>query len=463
MNLKKKKIHFIGVSGIGVSAVAFLSIKRGYSISGSAIEKNQLVESLEKMGMKFYLGHRTTNINDANLVVRSAAIGDDNPEVREAFRRKIEVIFYSKYLGMLMSDKIGIAVAGTHGKTTTTAMIATILKHSRLEPEVVCGGIMREFKSNAIYGKGQYFVAEACEYNRSFLDLKKQYGIITNIEADHLDYYGNFENLLAAFREFISKTEKPSVFIVNGDNNSILRLMDNLDIESIRVGYDRNNDIRITKVKEIGGKFKYYLELNRRHMEEWANDYLTFELSVPGKFNIINSALASILALKLGIDYKKIEDSVRNFKGTERRLEKIGIFRNNPVISDYAHHPTEISVTMDAIRKEYAGKKLLIIFQPHQYSRTIFLFNQFVEALKMADYLIITEIYKQRDSEEYLKSVKSSDLYNRIRELKGENVFFISNPEDIWNFIIDFVRSNDWVIVFMGAGNIDNYARTFLN
>jgi len=463
MNLKKKKIHFIGVSGIGVSAVAFLSIKRGYSISGSAIEKNQLVESLEKMGMKFYLGHRTTNINDANLVVRSAAIGDDNPEVREAFRRKIEVIFYSKYLGMLMSDKIGIAVAGTHGKTTTTAMIATILKHSRLEPEVVCGGIMREFKSNAIYGKGQYFVAEACEYNRSFLDLKKQYGIITNIEADHLDYYGNFENLLAAFREFISKTEKPSVFIVNGDNNSILRLMDNLDIESIRVGYDRNNDIRITKVKEIGGKFKYYLELNRRHMEEWANDYLTFELSVPGKFNIINSALASILALKLGIDYKKIEDSVRNFKGTERRLEKIGIFRNNPVISDYAHHPTEISVTMDAIRKEYAGKKLLVIFQPHQYSRTIFLFNQFVEALKMADYLIITEIYKQRDSEEYLKSVKSSDLYNRIRELKGENVFFISNPEDIWNFIIDFVRSNDWVIVFMGAGNIDNYARTFLN
>ena len=463
MNLKKKKIHFIGVSGIGVSAVAFLSIKRGYSISGSAIEKNQLVESLEKMGMKFYLGHRTTNINDANLVVRSAAIGDDNPEVREAFRRKIEVIFYSKYLGMLMSDKIGIAVAGTHGKTTTTAMIATILKHSRLEPEVVCGGIMREFKSNAIYGKGQYFVAEACEYNRSFLDLKKQYGNITNIEADHLDYYGNFENLLAAFREFISKTEKPSVFIVNGDNNSILRLMDNLDIESIRVGYDRNNDIRITKVKEIGGKFKYYLELNRRHMEEWANDYLTFELSVPGKFNIINSALASILALKLGIDYKKIEDSVRNFKGTERRLEKIGIFRNNPVISDYAHHPTEISVTMDAIRKEYAGKKLLVIFQPHQYSRTIFLFNQFVEALKMADYLIITEIYKQRDSEEYLKSVKSSDLYNRIRELKGENVFFISNPEDIWNFIIDFVRSNDWVIVFMGAGNIDNYARTFLN
>ncbi|RKY00387.1 MAG: UDP-N-acetylmuramate--L-alanine ligase [Spirochaetes bacterium] len=463
MGIFRKKVHFIGVSGIGVSATAFLSIKRGYKVTGSAVESNKLVENLKNMGMKFYLGHRKENIDDVDLIVRSAAVRDENPEVKEALRKGIDVLYYSRYLGMLMSEKQGIAIAGTHGKTTTTAMVATILKHSGLEPEVVCGGIMNEFKSNAIYGDGKYFVAEACEYNRSFLDLSKSYGIITNIEADHLDYYGTFENILESFREFIEKTEPPGYLFVNGDDPSIHKIVNPSDIELIKVGYSEKNDVLIKNVTKIDGSYSYNLTPNGNKFNKYLKDPLMLKLKIPGRFNIINSALSSLLALRLGVERKDVEESLRNFKGTERRMEIVGKYLNNPVISDYAHHPTEISVTLDTLKDVYPNKKLMLIFQPHQYSRTAFLFEEFVKALVKADYLVITEIYEQRDSEEYLKMVRSDDLFKQVKKVKREKAFFVKNLEDLQDFIVSFVKSDDYVIIFMGAGSIDHYARSFIN
>ena len=460
--MKTKKIHFIGVSGIGVSAVAQLSIKRGYTVSGSALEKNHLTEKLEELGMKFYLGHKADNIDDSDLIVRSAAVKDDNPEVQEGFNKGIDVIYYSKYLGMLMSEKEGLAIAGTHGKTTTTAMIATIISHAGLDPEVVCGGIMKEFGSNAIYGNGKYFIAEACEYNRSFLDLNKKYGVITNIEPDHLDYYGSFKNILSSFREFVNKTDKSGSIIVNGDDKSISDIISDSDIEIVKIGYNKENDIIIDSIKEIEGKYKYTLWPNGSNIAAFLNNSISIELSIPGRFNIINSALASVLALRLGVKPGNVIKSIQSFKGTERRLEVIGMYMGNPVISDYAHHPTEISATIDAIKKAYPGRYVFAVFQPHQYSRTALLFDRFVNALSKADYLILTKIYRQRDSAKFVKMVKSKDLFDEIKKVKWKNVFFVDNIKDVWKFIQNFIKSDNLVILFMGAGDIDKYARAML-
>jgi len=459
-----RKIHFIGVSGIGVSAVAMLSINSGYSVTGSAIERNHLVDNLEKIGMRFYLGHRKDNIGDVDLIVRSAAIKDDNPEVREAIRKKIDLIYYSRYLGMLMSEKKGIAIAGTHGKTTTTAMVATIMKHANLDPEVVCGGVMREFNSNAIYGKGEYFVAEACEYNRSFLDLQKRYAVITNIEAEHLDYYGNFDEVMNSFSDFIKNTEKPGYFVVNGNDKNVIDILDgHKKINIIKVGYGQDNDFIINSEEEIGGRFTYNLKTNNDSIYSTILERdLWIEPEISGRFNIINSALASVLTSKFGVSPECIEESLKNFKGTERRMETIGSFKGNPVLSDYAHHPTEISATLEAVKRTYNGRKVLAIFQPHQYSRTALFFDRFVESLSMADYLILTRIYKQRDSKKYIEMVDSKDLFNEVQKIKKKDVYYIENLYNVWDFIKDFVKSDSIVILFMGAGDIDKYARSYL-
>jgi len=451
-----KKVHFIGISGIGMSGVALLSHKDGIEVTGSADEENEQTRYLQALGIKFFLGHRAENVGNVELVVRSAAVFDNNPEVKEAKKRGIPVYFYSEYLGKLMQKKKGIAISGSHGKTTTTAMLTSILYKAGLDPASVCGGVMEEFGANALYGKGSYFVAEACEYHRSFLDLHKWYGIITNIEPDHLDYYHDLEDIKYAFLEFLKKTDGRGFFVVNGDDPSINEIIAECDfIPVFTVGYHEKCVYKITDVIEKKGYYSCFVN-------KGAKDIFQLKLSLPGRFNLLNAALSGVTAHLLGVERGTIETALSGFKGTKRRLEKISTRNEFIIYSDYAHHPTEIESTIKALRELHRGKEILVIFQPHQFSRTIRLFDGFVKSLQNADLLVLTDIYWQRDNPKYVKAIESNALYLELKKYMDQRVYYFGSKEEIFEFI-NKIKLKGKVIIFMGAGSIDFILREYLN
>jgi UDP-N-acetylmuramate--alanine ligase len=449
-----RKVHFIGVSGIGVSAVAKVAIQDGLEVSGSALEENDQTAELVKLGMRYYLGHKTEQVGSPDIVIRSAAVPSDNPEVLEARRKKIPVYLYSEYLGMLMGKKRGIAVAGTHGKTTTTAIIGTILRKAGLDPTIVCGGVMNEFSSNSVAGRGEYFVAEACEYNRSFLSLEKWYSVITNIEADHLDTYRDIHEIKSAFRKFLETTDARGLAVVNGDDNNVLDVIKACrSLEVLTVGEGSGNSYM---VKEIAGENGIY----SIRIEGPKGIDIELELPIPGGFNCVNFSLSAAIALELGIEKETIGEAVHDFRGMSRRLEKIGVSGSNPVYSDYAHHPTEIRATTNTLKDMYPLRRVVAVFQPHQYSRTLLLFDEFLNALKEMDLLILTEIYRQRDAERFVRAISSAGLYDELRRSMRDRIVYIKEKEDVIPYLVQ-IKPEDAVIVFMGAGDIDEVARKY--
>lgn len=448
-----KAVHFIGVSGIGMSAVALISMVSGIRVTGSADEENDRTGDLQKRGMIFHLGHRPENIGSPDAVVRSAAVPETNPEVQEALARTIPVYLYSQYLGMLMAKRLGIAVAGTHGKTSTTAMLAKIVSDAGLDPAVVCGGVMRDFSSNALAGAGRYFIAEACEFNRSFLDLHKRFSIITNIEPDHLDYYRDIQDIRDAFRDFLRKTDGFS--IVNGDDPNIRGIITDHDIggSSVTVGEGEQNRYRVFCDPGSRG--------NSFEIVEKGKPVLSATLKMPGRFSCFNGAFAAVCALGIGIDAGSITRSLETFGGIERRLELLGEVAGCPVYSDYAHHPTEIRVTVDTVRNIHPSKGVVVVFQPHQYARTKLLFDGFVDSLSTADGVLLTDIYRQRDSEQYVRSVSAKKLFTALQKRDSGSVMFVKEKRDIPNFLHD-MGCTDTVIIFMGAGDIDTVARDYV-
>lgn len=450
-------IHFIGVSGIGVSAVALITMESGIHISGSAIEENELTSGLQKRGMEFHLGHKRKYLGNPDAVVKSAAVSENNPEVMEARKRGIPVYLYSQYLGILMGGRRGIAVAGTHGKTTTTAMLARIFSDAGLDPAVVCGGVMSDFASNALHGSGEYFIAEACEFNRSFLHLNKRYSIVTNIEPDHLDYYRDIDDIKTAFSDFLRSADAGGFSVVNGDDRNvtdILKAEPDIKGRCISVGETESSEFRISGIRNVNGRYSFTLVRN-------SSSVLTVDLSVPGRFNCLNAAIASACSLSIGIDAACISQALRTFRGVERRFELLGEIDGCPVYSDYAHHPTEIRVTIATLRQMFPSKKVIVIFQPHQYARTRHLFDGFISALRTADEILLTDIYRQRDSEQYVQSVSGRDLYMGLKKSKGEAVWFVEEKESIPGFIVR-MRFRDAVFVFMGAGDINTVARDYI-
>jgi UDP-N-acetylmuramate--alanine ligase len=449
-----ESVHFIGVSGIGVSGAAKLAIESGFKVSGSADMKNEQTLMLQNLGLTFYLGHRAGQVKKPDKVVRSAAVPDNNPEIVEARRKNIPVYLYSEYLGDLMSKKKGIAVSGTHGKTTTTAMTAQVLANAGFSPTVICGGIMRNFSANAVCGTGDYFVSEACEYNRSFLDLKKWYGIVTNIEPDHMDYYSDIDDIKSAFSEFLVNADMRGFFVVNGDDRNVQDVVGTVSGISVKtVGFMKHNLYRIVDVSDKLGVYSFQV------MEE-GKRVLNIRLTVPGKYNCINAGLSAVMGLNLGIEKALVEDGIASYAGTERRMEQLGTVNGNPVYSDYAHHPTEISITIKALREMHPGKNICVVFQPHQYSRTSVLFDDFTLVLGEAEQVILTEIYRQRDSKGSMGAVKGEDLFREVVKSGTNRIVYVPEQSKINRTLDDFVIG-DSVIVFMGAGDIDETAREY--
>ena len=419
MELSKiNKIHFIGIGGIGISAIARMMILDGKNVSGSDASLSIVTEELRKIGAEIFMGHSGDNIKDVDFVVYTTAIAKDNPELQKAINLNIPTYSYPQMLGFVSAGKFTIAVSGTHGKTTTTAMIAKILMDANLDPTVIVGSLLKDEKSNLVIGKSKYFVVEACEYRRAFLNLIPRIIVITNIEEDHLDYYKDISDIQRAFSEFISKLEKEDLLVCNIDDDNLRAI------------------IKLAKCKIVDYSSQLVIDL---------------KLKVPGRHNLENAKAALAVARHIGVDDESARHSLENFSGTWRRFEYKGQTNEGALIyDDYAHHPTEIKATLKGAREFFGDKKIFCVFQPHLFSRTRFLLEEFSKSFSDADTVLIADIYASRETDD--GQIHSRDLAKKISQF-SKNVIYLESFEKIGDYLKSNIKSGD-VIITMGAGDI---------
>ncbi|MCX7760345.1 MAG: UDP-N-acetylmuramate--L-alanine ligase [Hydrogenothermaceae bacterium] len=435
---KVRKIHFVGIGGSGMNGIAELLLNQGYTISGSDIKESSTTQRLRELGAKIYIGHSEENVKDVDVVVYSSAVKMDNPEIVKAKKLNIPIIPRGEMLAELMRFKYGIAVAGSHGKTTTTSMIGAILGKTGLDPTVVIGGKLSAFGSNAKLGRGEFLVAESDESDGSFLKLTPTIVTINNIDLEHLGFYKNLDDIKNAFITFANKVPFYGAVAVNVDDENVKSILPYIERKIIKFGLSDEATIRATDLEIVDGRYKFKVE-----------GYSDIYLSIPGKHNVYN-ALASIsVCLELGIPFCVIKESLENFKNASRRFE-IKYNDDITVIDDYAHHPTELKATLSAVKDYYPDRRIIAVFQPHRYSRVASLFDEFVNSFDVPDIALITEIYSA--GEPAIDGISGKALVDKISE-KRENVFYVEDLEEAKKFLTGAVRKGD-VIITLGAGNI---------
>lgn len=443
---KYKNIHCIGIGGIGLSAIAEILLSRGYSVSGSDMKESDITSKLAKMGARIFIGHRAENVDNADLVVYSAAVGKDNPEIMRAAERGIETVTRAQMLGVLMSEyENSIAISGTHGKTTTTSMVSLILDRAGLEPTILVGGNLAEIDGNVKVGHSKFFVTEACEYMDSFLSLRPKIEIILNIDSDHLDYFKDIEHIVSSFDKFASLVPDDGIIIAYDANpfvNKVIKGHSN----AVTFGLNENCDYWASDIlfNESGmPSFK---------VNHGGKDLTTVQLAVPGEHNILNALAAFTCGHTLGVDEQIIKETLESYKGTERRFDIVGTTSQGvKIVDDYAHHPTEIKATLSA-SMNVPHNNLWCIFQPHTYTRTLALFDEFAEAFNKADKLILAEIYAAREKNIY--KISSAQLAEIIKETHPDKeVLFMEDFREIAEYVNKNARKGDMVIT-MGAGDI---------
>ncbi|QJC29888.1 UDP-N-acetylmuramate--L-alanine ligase [Enterobacteriaceae endosymbiont of Plateumaris sericea] len=453
-------IHFIGIGGSGMGGIAYILVKKGYNISGSDIISNDITKNLISLGVKIYFQHNAKNINNANVIVVSSAIKNNNPEIIAAKRNNIIIISRAKMLAEIMRFYYGITITGSHGKTTTTAMIYHIYSSLGLDPTFVNGGILKKSELYAHLGKSKYFIAEADESDASFLNLRPIINIITNIEDEHLEYYqNNIEILKQNFLNYSQNIPFYGCVIVCIDNLSIRNLLKNNLIHNniITYGFSKDADIKICNYQQHGLKSKFVLSHKKK------NIFLKINLNIPGYHNVLNATAAFIVSSYIGINHKNILKALENFSGIKRRFDILGIFKykknnlinNIIIIEDYGHHPTEINITINTIRMIWPKKKIIMIFQPHRYSRTINLLNKFIKVLSTVDVLFILNIYSA--GEEYIMGGDSISLYNSIKKYGKINPILgiWKNYHEMMISLYSKFTGND-ILLIQGAGDINN-------
>lgn len=437
-------IHFVGIGGIGMSGIAEVLLNLGYKVSGSDLVETEVTRRLSKLGCTVYKGHGPENVNGVDVVVTSSAITRGNPEVQTAHKNLIPVIPRAEMLAELMRLKYSIAVAGAHGKTTTTSMVATILARGGLDPTAVIGGKLNSLGSNAKLGQGKFLVAEADESDGSFMHLTPSIVVVTNIDAEHLDYYGSLERIKDTFLEFINKVPFYGIAILCLDDDHIPYLIPKIKKRYLTYGLTAQADLQAREVKLEGMGGQYMVH---RHGEELG----LVNLNVPGMHNVYNSLAAVACGLELEIPFADIQAGLHEFAGVQRRLQIKGEVDSVLVIDDYGHHPTEIKATLTAVRQCWNDRRLVVIFQPHRYTRTQALFHDFTRAFYQADVLILTEIYPA--GEQPIPGVEARDLGESIRRQGHKNVQFIPDRAAIASYLESMVREGD-VVLTLGAGNI---------
>ena len=447
---KLNNIHFIGIGGSGMSGIAEVLHNLSYNVSGSDTSTSSNTDRLKNLGIRIDFDHKSSNLKDVDMVVKSTAIDEDNPEVKEAKKRLIPVLARAEMLSSLMNNKRGIAIAGTHGKTTTTSLVASIMSNADLDPTFINGGIINSFNSNAQLGKGEYLIAEADESDKSFLLLQPSVSVITNIEPDHLiNYDHSFNNLKEAFLEFIKKLPFNGMSIVCGDDPVIKELKKNFQRPHISYGFNTSNDYVLSDFKSNKTQSLFKLTSDSKSID--------FTFNMLGKHNVLNAAAAAILCIYEGISIEIIQDSLLKFEGIDRRMQIFGERRVNNnhciYIDDYGHHPTEIEKTIEAIRESFSGYKINMVFQPHRFTRTHDLYDKFIDVLGAVDQLLLLEIYSA--GEKAIEGVDSSNIKKSLLNSGFNNVELFSNNDSIIKELDQNIDS-DTVFVFQGAGNISS-------
>jgi UDP-N-acetylmuramate--alanine ligase len=442
---KPQSIHFIGIGGISMSGLAEILMREGFRISGSDAHKSDLTEKLEKNGAKVFYGQYADNItDDIDLVVYTAAIHPDNPEYAEVVRRGIPMMSRAELLGQLMKNyKEALAIAGTHGKTTTTSMVTEILLAADADPTISVGGILHSIGGNIRVGGSDLFVTEACEYTNSFLSFFPTIGVILNIEADHLDFFKDIDDIRHSFRLFAQKLPENGLLIINGDIRDYTEITQGLCCRVVTVGHDAECDYRAEDISYD----TYARPTFTVRRKDGSSSRIT--LGVPGEHNVYNALAAIAAAEALDVPETAICEGLAGFTGTERRFEKKGEICGVTIIDDYAHHPQEITATLKAA-KNYPHKKLWCVFQPHTYTRTKALLDEFAEALSAADEVILADIYAARETDTL--GISSRDVAERIEKL-GTTAHYFSTFDDIETFILENCSTGD-LLITMGAGDI---------
>jgi len=444
--LRGHYVYFIGIGGIGMSAVAHILINEGCIVAGSDTRTSSLTSTLEEMGAKINTKQDGSFMPaETDMVVVSASISEDNPDLKTARKMGIKVVKYSQILGSLMKEKRGIAISGTHGKTTTSAMISTILKMAGLDPTFVIGGEVPDIGGNAHLGKGNLFVAEACEYDRSFLNLTPQVGVITNIEEDHLDYYENIEKITNAFGDFASSISKEGLLVVNNHDNNIATAVQRANCKVETYSLDNSSDWYGEVLSGGSGINRFRVFKKDKFFDEYS-------LKIPGAHNVLNALAATAVCTFIGVDKNSIKVALASFNGANRRFQIIGVKKDVTVIDDYAHHPTEIRVTLGAARELYPEKRIWCVFQPHQYSRTRYLLKGFAKSFQNANKVILADIYAARDNDYEKTAMNSMKLYEETRNA-GVDIQYIPQLCDIVHVLSSSVKPGD-VVITMGAGDV---------
>ncbi len=441
----------VGIAGSGMSGIAEVLLNLGYEVSGSDLSSGPGPARLKKLGARVFAGHNAGNLGEAQVLVKSTAVGEDNPEVAAARENNIPVIPRAEMLAELMRLKTGIAVAGTHGKTTTTSFLGTIFKEAGVDPTVIIGGRLNSYGSSALPGTGEYFIAEADESDGSFLCLKPIMNIVTNVDADHLDFYNNLDEIRDSFVIFMNSVPFYGINVVCGDDPGVQSLLQRIKRPVMTFGLGMDNKIRAEILRaSTGSEFNVFLD-----GEYWDR----VRLPHPGTHNILNSLAAIGISIQCGISKNDILMGLSTFGGVGRRFEIRGIKNQVLVVDDYGHHPTEIRATIETARMCYPEKRLVILFQPHRFTRTKALFGDFCKELAKADILLITEIYPA--SESPIPGVNGQSLTQGIRQISRADVRFFESLEAVLKNLDDILAPGD-LFLTLGAGNVWKVADDFL-
>ena len=454
--MRKFKLHFVGLAGIGMSGIAEIFLAQGHEVSGSDLNANEITERLIHLGARFEQNHARENVRDADVVVVSSAVKKDNPEVIEARSRGIPVIPRAEMLAEIMRGKIGIAIAGTHGKTTTTSMCAQILMKAGMDPTVVVGGKVESIGSNAKVGTGNVVVVEADESDGSFHLLPATYGVITNIDLDHMEHYGTRENLNDAFITFAKKIPFYGCTWVCGDDAGVREVLPFFTKLYFTYGFEESNDLMAKNIAVISGGIQQY-EVWKRPTRDSNHEFLgNIELNVLGKHNVLNSLAAIGMSLSLGAHFQAVKEALGSFQHVRRRFDErfYDPVNNIRVIDDYGHHPTEVRAVL-ATARQTGHQRILTIFQPHRYTRTQLCWNEFLTCFKDTDQLLLLPIYAA--GEDAVDGISSSRLVDEIQKKTGLKVNEVSSLEDAEKWVEKNSSPGD-LILTLGAGSITQLA-----
>ena len=449
---KIQHIHFVGIGGIGMSGIAEVLLNLGYHVTGSDLKESEVTRRLESLGCEIFYGHRKENVKEADVVVVSSAIRIGNPEVEVAEQRLIPVIPRAEMLAELMRMKVGVAIAGTHGKTTTTSLIATVLAAGGLDPTVVIGGRLNSIGSNARLGQGEFLVAEADESDGSFVKLMPTLAVVTNIDPEHLDYYKGIEEIKETFLNFLNKIPFYGLAVLCLDHPNIQSLIPRLKKRFTTYGLTGQADYMAKEITFQGLSTTFGVLHKREELGR-------LTIRMPGLHNVYNALATVATAFELDIPFHVVQEALQKFGGIQRRFQIRGEKEGVMVVDDYGHHPAEIIATLKAARTGWE-KRVIVVFQPHRYTRTQALFNDFLTAFNDADALILTEIYPA--GEDRIEGVEAKGLFEGIREYGHRDVSFLPDKKGIVDHLLRLVKPGDMVIT-LGAGDIWQVGEELIN